>query len=85
MQRCPGNLKEGWILQQFFFQESHLLPQTLVGRKENAVFGGSDGDLGWLSAKHYYKQSMYIFLLNPHDKLTREIFIVSYPEGESKV
>lgn len=85
MQRCAGDLKEGWILQQFFFPRQSPSSADISGEKGKCYIWGSDGDLGWLSAKHCYRQSMYIFLLNPHNKLLREIFTVHYPEGESKV
>ena len=35
--RLEGRLNSAAI---FFFQDSHLLLQTLVGRKENVIFGG---------------------------------------------
>ena len=36
--RLEGRLNSAAIF--FFFQESHLLLQTLVGRRENVIFGG---------------------------------------------
>lgn len=69
------------------FPGSHLCRSADVSRdKGECWIWRSDGDVGWLNAKHCYRHSEYIFLLNPHDHPTREILsYIHYPEGEHEV